>query len=403
MAAATLRSGHFSPNDFEMIQNGSVVALPTSLNSTGEAFNVNYGSGPGNLTWNNTGGASPSDGKTWDIGGNNNWNSGTNATFYTDGTNVTFNDSNNGHYAVTLNTTVRPGTITINNSSGNYSISGTGSIAGSGSLTKMGSRTLTLSTVNTYTGGTIVSAGTLVVGVTGALPNSSVSITGGTLQLAANTGLAQMPSLSITGNGVLDLNNNHIIINYGSGSDPISTIAGYLATGYNGGAWNGKGIDSSAAAVNSDYALGYADGAEGVVSGLTSGQIEVKYTLLGDADLDGSVTGTDFTIVIGNLGKSTLANGNPVGWDDGNFLYSGSVTGDDFTDLVGNLGKTASGADIQLPAADWAAVDAFAAANGFMLPATNGFMQDVPEPGSAALLLFAGVGILMRRRRTTQS
>ena len=64
-----------------------------------------------------------------------------------------------------------------------------------------------------------------------ALPNSSVSITGGTLQLAANTGLAQMPSLSITGNGVLDLNNNHIIINYGSGSDPISTIAGYLATG----------------------------------------------------------------------------------------------------------------------------------------------------------------------------
>ncbi|MGD0462079.1 MAG: G1 family glutamic endopeptidase [Tepidisphaeraceae bacterium] len=383
--------GALSPNEIEMIQSNSVVALPTSLNSTGEAFNINYGSGPGNLTWDNAGGASPSDGKTWDIGTNNNWNSGTNATFYPDGSNVTFNDNNNGHYAVTLNTTVNPASVTVNNNSGNYTISGTGSIAGTGSLTKMGSNTLTLSTVNTYSGGTIVNAGTLVVGVTGALPNRSVSITGGALQLGAGTGLAQMTSLSITGNGVFDINNNHIIINYGGGPDPISAIAGYLASGYAGGTWTGPGIMSTAAQSNSgSYGVGYADSADpGNPANLSSGQIEIKYTLLGDTNLDGMVNGADFTILATNLGKSVS------GWDQGNFLYTSTVTGTDFTALVSNLGKTASGGDVALPAADYAAVDAFAAANGLM--------ADVPEPGQAMLLTFAGLGILMRRRRATHS
>ncbi|MGD0462943.1 MAG: PEP-CTERM sorting domain-containing protein [Tepidisphaeraceae bacterium] len=43
------------------------------------------------------------------------------------------------------------------------------------------------------------------------------------------------------------------------------------------------------------------------------------------------------------------------------------------------------------PAADWAAVDAFAAANGLM--------ADVPEPASAVMMVMAGLGILHRRRR----
>ncbi|MGD0464123.1 MAG: PEP-CTERM sorting domain-containing protein, partial [Tepidisphaeraceae bacterium] len=66
-----------------------------------------------------------------------------------------------------------------------------------------------------------------------------------------------------------------------------------------------------------------------------------------------------------------------------------------FTALVTNLGKSASGADVVLPAADWAAVDAFAAANGLM--------ADVPEPASAGLLLVAGVGMLARRSRRPRS
>ncbi|MGD0463397.1 MAG: PEP-CTERM sorting domain-containing protein, partial [Tepidisphaeraceae bacterium] len=79
------------------------------------------------------------------------------------------------------------------------------------------------------------------------------------------------------------------------------------------------------------------------------------------------------------------------GWDQGDFLYTGTVTGADFTALVANLGKEANGGSVVLPAADWAAVDAFAAANGLM--------SDVPEPGAIILLLPAGVLFLSRQRR----
>jgi hypothetical protein len=121
-----------------------------------------------------------------------------------------------------------------------------------------------------------------------------------------------------------------------------------LKSGYNGGAWNGAGIYSSAAALpaNSHYGIGYADGEGGVVAGLTSGQIELKYTLLGDMFLTGTVTGSDFTTLIGKLGKAVS------GWDQGDFLYTGAVTGSDFTALIGNLGKSASEAAVALPASN---------------------------------------------------
>jgi hypothetical protein len=59
--------------------------------------------------------------------------------------------------------------------------------------------------------------------------------------------------------------------------------------------------------------------------------------------------------------------------------------------LVENLGKSASGADVVLPASDYAAIDAFAAANGLM--------ADVPEPGTFALLAFGAGTLLARRHR----
>jgi hypothetical protein len=224
------------------------------------------------------------------------------------------------------------------------------------------------------------------------LPTGALSISGtGTVQLAANTGLAQVTSLSISPAAVLDITNNHLIIDYGSGSDPISSIRGYLFSGYNGGTWTGPGIDSSVAALPADnsYGIGYADGADGVVAGLSSGQIEVAYTLYGDANLDGVVSGDDFTILVANLGHQVS------GWDQGDFLYTGSVTGDDFTALVANLGKADNGADVVLSARDYAAIDAFAAANGLM--------ADVPEPATGSLLLISGASFLMGRRQRRSS
>jgi Glycosyl hydrolases family 18 len=181
---------------------------------------------------------------------------------------------------------------------------------------------------------------------------ASLNLNGGTLTLSPGAGVFTTSSLTIAPGAVLDIGNNSLIINYAGTADPIATIRGYLTTGDNNGTWNGAGIDSSAAASNAGYGIGYADGADGVVSGLASGQIEVAYTLYGDANLDGIVSGDDFSILAGNLGKPEAA------WDEGDFLYNGVVSGDDFSVLVANMGKSSNGAAITLPIAGIASLDA---------------------------------------------
>jgi hypothetical protein len=212
--------------------------------------------------------------------------------------------------------------------------------------------------------------------------NLVVNVTAGKVALGSPQHWA---GLTVSGGGIVDVANNHLIISYG-GSDPIGSIKAYLTSGYAGGAWNGIGINSSAANVNPGYALGYADGADGVVAGLPSGQIEVKYALYGDANLDGIVNGTDFAILAGKFGQAVS------GWDKGDFDYNGIVNGSDFAKLAANFGKSASGAAVALPASEWAALDSFAVAHGLM--------ADVPEPGG---LVFAGLGAMgilnLRRRR----
>jgi autotransporter-associated beta strand protein len=272
-----------------------------------------------------------------------------------------------------------------------------GNITGTAALSMSGAGTLQLTGTNTYSGGTTLNSGTLLVSTAVALPaNKPVSITGGLLELAstisggtgpAPTSSVNIGSLTIAGNGVLDVNNNHIIITYGS-SDPFSTIAGYIKSGYNGGHWNGPGIISTAAQTKTNglsYGLGYADGADGKVSGLVSGQIEVAYTLLGDANLDGLVNAADFTILAANFNQPV------TGWDQGDFNYDGLVNAADFTDLAANFNQSDSGA---ASAGDVAALDAFAAANGLL--------ADVPEPATTGLLAMGAIGMLAHgRRRST--
>ncbi len=331
---------------------------------------------------------------------------GSGGTLFLDagGSNIsTINDSGGTHNIsapVSFDTNT---TITVSNAGDALNISGP--ISGAGGLTVQGSGTVDISGANTYVGGTTVSSGVLVLGSAQALSPASDVLNiaaGAKMQLANSIGgvTAQLPAVNpgtaIAAGGSLDLTNNHLFLNYTAATQVAidAAVRGYLINGYNGGAWNGTSgassggaINSSTAALpaNSHFGLGYADGADGVVTGLVSGQIEIKYTLYGDANLDGVVSGDDFSILVGNLGKPDAA------WDKGDFNYDGVVSGDDFALLVGNLGRSATGAAVTLPASDLAAIDAFAAANGLM--------ADVPEPTSAGLLLAAGVGMLARRGR----
>ena len=58
-----------------------------------------------------------------------------------------------------------------------------------------------------------------------------------------------------------------------------------------------------------------------MVTGLLPGQVEVAYTLYGDANLDFKVNGTDFSIMAANF------NQYAPNWDQGDFNYANVVNG----------------------------------------------------------------------------
>jgi fibronectin-binding autotransporter adhesin len=279
-----------------------------------------------------------------------------------------------------------------------------GAISGSGTTTIGAGLNVTVTTLNqtsvdnegdltVYSGGTV---GKITeTGTAGAL-----AIYAGTLQLAQNSGASNQSVLYIAPGASLDITNNSFFIDYGSGPDPISSvIAEIQSAALNGGStvtWQGTGITSSlldtANAGNSagSYGIGYADSADlGNPAGLSSGTIEIMYTLLGDANLDGKVNGADFAIMAANFNQ-----GGKV-WDQGDFNYDGNVNGADFTLLAKNFNQSATQSAVG--AADLAALEAFAAANGISLTTSS-----VPEPASVALMVVAGLGILKRRRRTSR-
>ena len=70
------------------------------------------------------------------------------------------------------------------------------------------------------------------------------------------------------------------------------------------------------------------------------------YTLLGDANLDGKVNGTDFNLMAANFNQAVTN-----GWDKGDFNYDGKVNGSDFVLLADNFNQFASQSAVS--AADW--------------------------------------------------
>jgi hypothetical protein len=353
----------------------------------------------------------------WNVAAN--WNGGVvpNAV----GAEADFFGAISANHTVFTDAPITVGTINFNNAN-TYQITGTGSLtlqASTGSaqvIVQQGTHELNLPTTiasntvfNVASGAKLIVANPLTInsGETlsqtgaGTVTYNSIITVGTTGAIAfgnsthANTlSLASGSNASVTGTGTvlqldnlsnggsLDLQKNAMIISYGSGADPIATIKAEIASGYAGGAWNGPGINSSVAQTTSgSFGLGYADSADpGNPAGLASGTIEVVYTLLGDANLDGAVNGSDFAILATNFNKAV------GGWDQGDFNYDGAANGADFASLAGNFNK---GTTIAL--ADVAAFESSAA--------SNGLLANVPEPTCTALAGVAALGILRRRRR----
>jgi autotransporter-associated beta strand protein len=286
-------------------------------------------------------------------------------------------------------------------------------------VTMGGLRTLTLSgTNNTYTGATSVNSGKLVV--TGSIANSSgvtvnstgtfevpvsqkvqaltvntggttVITTGATKVLTVGNNTSATP-LAVTGK--LDLNANGLVVDHSPGSDAanLANVRGQIVSGYNNGDWLGNGITSTAAAANpSGTGIGYAlsndvlsaTGGDFLGQSADGSAVLARYTLLGDASLDGAV---DFNDLV-RLAQNYNTTGG-VNWAQGDFTYDGNV---DFNDLV----KLAQNYNTTLPPAAASAIPG-APAN-FDQELARAFSQ-VPEPAALALIALVLFPCTRRRR-----
>jgi len=168
----------------------------------------------------------------------------------------------------------------------------------------------------------------------------------------------------------LDVSNDGVAYRT-TNATPLSDIGNLIALGHNGGTWTGKGISSSTAAadVAARTGLGFARvsalGSITLFLGQTvdSNDIVFRYTLYGDADLDGKVQLNDFTRLAAGFGA-------PGTWTDGDFNYDNTVNLNDFTALAANFGQ--------------------------VLPTDLPRAAAVPEP--AAFIVLVATPLLLRRR-----
>ncbi len=151
-----------------------------------------------------------SNGSAWDIETTQNWKSAGLATTYfqtaTSGTDSVIFDDTASNTNVDLAMNVAPLGVLVDNSTKSYLISGTGGfgIGGSTSLVKQGSNTLTLTGSNSYTGGTTIKAGTIAINNANSLGDSSGAVTiNNGAKLEALNAITTSRSFLLTGTGTI--------------------------------------------------------------------------------------------------------------------------------------------------------------------------------------------------------
>jgi hypothetical protein len=212
---------------------------------------------------------------------------------------------------------------------------------------------------------------------------NALAVTGGRMNMQANggaSGVSYVHSLSIGGSATLDLNDNDLVVQYGTAASPFSTIASEVVAGLSGD--SGAIISTTGRAAGNTIHYFIDNGQVGLTewplgSGVSidANSVILKYTYFGDVNFDGKVNDSDYAVLDGNYG-STPDPRVAILMGDAN--VSGTVDDSDYAVLDGNYG------------------------NGVGNPLSPAAMQVVPEPGGVGLLLAAG-SIIGQRRRTRQA
>jgi autotransporter-associated beta strand protein len=271
----------------------------------------------------------------------------------------------------------------------------------------------------TVTNGGINKTGSGTLTLNGKLELSALTIGGtGLVTLGAQTGgpgniiAVDTSALTFIGNTKLNMTNNSMVVRGGD----YATLYAKTVSGFNGGVWDGVGINSSTAAAEPDGRtaiaivnnadLGFSDFAG--ITGLTGNEILFKYTYYGDADLDGNTGAEDFSAFL-----QGFTGAAPASWLTGDFNYDGAVGAEDFSAFLINFSTVLP--QLRDPAL-MEQMDTFAqqlasgsGAGGNIggdmgeLSGQSGSVTAnqavVPEPGSIGLLAVGALGLLARRRR----
>ena len=288
ISAGTIRIGHdnaLGTGSLKLGVSGTTASITfTSTDATdqtisnslttfaGSSWNTTFGSaGTGNLTFGNSTSVTLGSTRTFTI--NNTWTSFANAFTGTAGDGLTKNGTGTlillGANTYTGATTINAGTLKIGNggttgalsTSSAITVNGTlafnrsnniaqgtdfstAAISGTGSLIQNGTGNLTLNAANTYTGGTTLNSGTLVINNASAIGSGTFSINGGTLNntsgstitLSTNNAQSWNGDFAFTGTNDLNLGTGAVTLN---ATRTITVNSGNLTVG---GAISGTGF-----------------------------------------------------------------------------------------------------------------------------------------------------------------
>jgi len=413
--------------------SGQVLALYNSvlvgrttytLTNTANAIQLILGGGAWNIYYNtNTGNG------LWDTNPayTNNWtattNGGTNTSFFT-GDNVNFtnavtinvDDISGGVTAGNINVSNNSGTITITNgtitansftnsgsgtlvvsnslsllgggsfvNNGSGSVSLAGAFSTSGQIQQLGTGTMVLSASNSYSGGTIVSAGALVATNANAIGSGSVLVNGGLIDLGGNTfSNAFTLSSGTIQNGTITNSGQYTTITNGTAS---ATLAGALGLTESGtgtlvlagsNSFTGVTLNSGTIVVSNTYALGNVAGALSVASGATLTNSSFNDTV-------GSVTLGNGTI--SGAGTLTSANGFTV-TNSGAALISENLAG------TGGFTNSGGGTLTLSGVTSFTGGPILISGGSTMIAAANNSLSGTNSPSSSAYIYVYGGSVL---------
>jgi autotransporter-associated beta strand protein len=309
--------------------------------------------------------------------------------------------------SLTVGDSSNPGAIEV--ARGSHLISTPLTFAGDTQINIANGQALTLSLSTTSISAnqnvTKVGDGTLTIaGKFNAGAGSQLTVEGGTVNLNTNPGVFGTGglTLNITGSKVIagtSLSLRGLSIGYGAaGSQTLDLRSQASAPGFRAVRVYSANLDATKADLWNAIISANQPGAADQLDGITDTQIYangrigiakmadhvlIRSTRIGDVNLDGSVTISDFIDLASHFNQV----GNAT-WQEGDLNYDRNVTIADFIDLASNFGSSYTGEILPISAADAATLAAFAQEHG----------ASVPEPAVGGLAMMS-MGLMWRHRR----